>query len=84
MSAKGDSLCHQKATLDNLGKTEMIRRGAWGLEESKCHPYLQEGLKGRSWKIQVSQPELDLWEDDTTNNPETYFQTYEGQEGYLE
>lgn len=44
----------ERPLFDHLGKMEVIRTGTWGLEESKCHPYHQEGSEGGSRKVQVS------------------------------
>lgn len=42
----------------NLWKVAVSRRGAWELEESKCHPV--KGQEGGSRDLQASQPHLNL------------------------
>ena len=54
-------------------------RGAWGLEESKCHSYLQKGQGGRSRELQAGQAHLYPWEGDEATNAGNHFHAHEGQ-----
>lgn len=47
----------------------VIGQGPWGLEESKDHPYLQEGQEEESGELQTGQPHSIPREGDEANFP---------------
>lgn len=72
---------HSKATHNHLWKVVAIRIGAWGLEESKCHPGLQKGQEGETSELPATQPHLNPWEDDGTPRSGGYLYLWGWQEG---
>lgn len=75
-NAEGAGWCHCEGTLDYLWKIVAIVGGSWGLEESNCYCYLQEGQEGGSKELEAGQTNLDAWEDDWSYNPGSHIQIY--------
>lgn len=66
---------------NHLWKNVVIRRGAWGLKESKCHCGLQNGQKGESRELLASQLHLSPLKGDRMAHPGYCLWACERQEG---
>ena len=67
-SAEGAGWRHCKTTHIYLWNLMVIGGGLWGLEESKCHSFLQEREEGVPKELQTCQLHLDPWEGYTENS----------------
>lgn len=59
-------------------------KDSWGLEESECHSYLEEGQEEGTVELQAGQPHPNLWACDGANNPGNHSQTLLKHEGNWE